>query len=162
MKRTLPIALIAGAAVSVALGATSHLITTSSIGGGKLGQTRAGYRTLYGKPLRSDHLEGGLARVVYKEKLSVYFNEGSNAGRYIVVASPSFKTAKGIGPCSPAAAVKSTYPRAVKVSLAGPEYAYRLGAKLWFEVEGTKVAVVALGVGKQAAFIASNTEACSS
>jgi len=39
----------------------------------------------------------------------------------------------------------------VKVALAGPEYAYRLGTKLWFEIEGTKVAAVALGSGKQTA-----------
>jgi hypothetical protein len=42
----------------------------------------------------------------------------------------------------------------VRVSLAGGEYTYRLGTKLWFEIESGKVAAVALGATKQAAWIA--------
>ena len=67
-----------------------------------------------------------------------------------------------MGPCSKASTVKSAYPSVVKVNLAGGEYAYRLGIKLWFEIEAGKVAAVALGSGKQAAWIASNAVSCGS
>jgi hypothetical protein len=45
------------------------------------------------------------------------------------------------------------------VRLAGPEYAYRLGPRLWLEIEGGKVAAVAPGT-RQAAFLAANAAAC--
>ena len=160
MKRILLTAIVAGVVTSLAAAATSHVVTVNSIGGGKLGQTRAAYKLLYGKPLRTDNLEGGLARVVYKEKVDVYFNSGSSYGRYIVVSSAAFKTSAGVGPCSLASAVKSAYPSLVKLNLGGGEYAYRLGTRLWFEIEGGKVAAVALGVGNSTAFIAANTTAC--
>jgi len=162
MRKLPVITIVAAVVTSAALAASNHVITTSSIGGGKLGQTRAVYKAKFGKPLRTDHLEGGLARVVYREKVNVYFNEGSNAGRYLVVASDDFETAKDVGPCSDASDVKSAYPGAVKVSLGGGEYAYRLGTKLWFDIEGGEVAAVALGAGKSAAFVAANTAACNS
>jgi hypothetical protein len=157
------------AAASVALAGGSHLISKSSIGRGKLGQSRSAYRAAYGKPKSHDALQGGLVRFNYPERVAVYLKTGnfmtgkiSDSGRYIVATSKTFKTTKGVGPCSTAAAVKSAYPSAVKVSLAGGEYAYRLGAKLWFEIESGKVAAVALGATKQAAWIASNTVACGS
>ena len=139
------------ASASVALADGSHLIGTSSIGKGKLGQTRTAYKAAYGKPTSTDNLEGGLTRLNYAGHVEVYFNTGKNSGRYIVVTGATFKTTNGVGPCSKAKAVKSAYPAAVKVALACPEYAYRLGTKLWFEIEGTKVAAVALGSGKQTA-----------
>jgi hypothetical protein len=150
------------AAASVALAGGSHLITQKSIGKGKLGQSRSAYKTVYGKPKSVDKLEGGLTRLNYPRHVAVYFKPGKNSGRYIVTSGASFKTAKGVGPCSTAATVKSAYPSALKVSLAGGEYAYRLGTKLWFEIESAKVAAVALGTKKQAAWIASNTLACGS
>jgi hypothetical protein len=150
------------AAASVALAGGSDLITTTSIGKGKLGQTRSAYKVAYGKPKSHDALEGGLVRFNYPERVAVYFKTGKNSGRYIVAASKAFKTAESVGPCSTAAAVKVAYPAAVKVSLAGGEYTYRLGTKLWFEIESGKVAAVVLGATKQAAWIASNAVACGS
>lgn len=147
---------------SLAFAGGSHLITKSSIGKGSLGQGRSAYKLAYGKPIRTEGLEGGLTRVVFPGHVDAYFNTGSNAGRYIVSAGAAFKTAKKIGPCSAASAVKKAYPAAVKVALAGSEYAYRLGPKLWFEIESGKVAAVALGADKAAAFIASNTIPCHS
>ena len=146
---------------SLALAGGSLVITSSSIGKGKLGQSRASYKVVFGKPMPAENLEGGLTRLRYRAgAIEVYFSSGGNAGRYIVATSKAYKTAKGVGPCTAAAAVKSAYPAAVKVSLAGGEYAYRLGNKLWFEIEGGKVASVALGVGKSTAWIASNSTAC--
>jgi len=153
-------AIAALAATSVALAGGSHLITKSSIGKGKLGQTRAAYKAAYGKPSSLENLEGGLTRRNYPGHVAVYFKTGTNSGRYIVVTGATFKTAKGVGPCSKAKSVKSAYPAAAKVALAGPEYAYRLGTKLWFEIEAGKVAAVALGSGKQTAWIASNAPSC--
>jgi hypothetical protein len=151
------------ATASLALAAGSHLITQSSIGKGKLGQSRAAYKALYGKPKPVENLEGGLTRLRYQGGLiEVYFKTGKNSGRYIVATGKTYQTAKGVGPCAASTAVKSAYPSAVKVPLAGGEYAYRLGSKLWFEIESGKVAAVALGTTKQAAWIASNSPACGS
>jgi hypothetical protein len=150
------------AAASVALAGGSHLITPTSIGMGKLSQSRSAYKAAYGKPKSHDALEGGLVRFNYPGRVAVYFKTGKNSGRYIVVTSKAHKTAESVGPCSTAAAVKAAYPAAVKVSLAGGEYTYRLGRKLWFEIQSGKVAAVALGATKQAAWIASNAVACGS
>ena len=162
MKLITLIAIAAIASTSVALAGGSHLVTTSSIGKGKLGKTRAAYKAAYGKPTGTDNLEGGLTRLNYAGSVEVYFNTGKNSGRYIVTSGAAFKTAKKVGPCSKASAVKSAYASAVKVSLAGGEYAYRVGSKLWFEIEAGKVAAVALGSGKQTAWIASNAVSCGS
>jgi hypothetical protein len=147
-------------AVPAALAAGGNrLITESAIGGGSLGQTRAAYAAAYGSPLRTDRLEGNLTRVVYRQRVEVYFRSGSAAGIAVVVAGSAFRTGKGVGPCSPAAAVRAAYPGSARVPLAGPEYAYRLGSRLWFEIEAGKVAAVALGT-KAAAFYAANTAPC--
>jgi hypothetical protein len=156
-------ALAALSFASIALAGGSYLITQNAIGKGKLGQSKAQYKAAYGKPLPVENLEGGYTRLRYqKGAVEVYFKTGSNSGLYIVATKKPYKTAKGVGPCSPASAVKKAYPTAVKVSLAGPEYAYRLGTKLWFDIESGKVATVALGKGKTTAWIASNSPACGS
>jgi hypothetical protein len=156
------VAIAALASASIALAGGSHLISTSSIGKGKLGQTRAVYTAAYGKPTGTDNLEGGLTRLNYAGRVEVYFKTGTNSGRYIVTSAAAFRTAEKVGPCSKASAVKSAYKSALKVNLAGDEYAYRLGSKLWFEIEAGKVAAVALGSDKQAAWIASNAVSCGS
>lgn len=154
------VAALSGATLALAGG--SHLIGTSSIARGKLGQSRAAYKAAYGKPRPAENLEGGLTRLKYQGgAIEVYFQTGASSGRYIVARSKAFKTSKGVGPCAKGSAVKKAYPSAVKISLAGGnEFAYRLGSKLWFDIEAGRVATVALGVGKQTAFIASNTPAC--
>jgi hypothetical protein len=162
MRLIAAVSIAALAAASVALAGGSHLVTQKSIGNGKLGESRSAYKKAYGKSKSVEDLEGGLTRLNYAGQVAVYFATGKNSGRYIVTSGASFKTSKGVGPCSKAAAVKSAYPSSVKVSLAGGEYAYRLGSNLWFEIEAGKVAAVALGVDKQAAWIAANTLACSS
>jgi hypothetical protein len=162
MRLIAAIAIATLGAASVALAAGSHLVTQKSVGKGKLGQTRAAYKAAYGKPRPVENLEGGLTRLKYQSgAIEVYFKTGTNSGRYIVATSKAFKTAKSVGPCAKASAVKKAYPKAVRVSLAGREYAYRLGTRLWFEIESSKVASIALGVGKNTAWIASNSPACS-
>lgn len=162
--RWISIAIVAAlsAGASLALAGGSHLISTGSIAGGKLGQGRAAYKAAYGKPQPAENLEGGLTRLKYQSgAIEVYFQTGASSGRYIVARNKAFKTSKGVGPCVKGSAVKKAYPSAAKVSLAGGnEFAYRLGNKLWFDIEAGRVATVALGVGKQTAFIASNTPAC--
>jgi hypothetical protein len=160
MRLVTLVAIAAFASTSIALAGGSHLITTSSVGKGKLGQTRAAYEAAYGKPTSTDNLEGGLTRLNYAGHVEVYFTTGTNSGRYIVTSGAAFRTAQKVGPCSKASAIKSAYKSAVKLNLAGGEYAYRLGSKLWFEIEAGKVAAVALGSGKQAAWIASNAVSC--
>ena len=161
MRAKVIISIIALMGASVALAGTAQLITKTAIGKGKLGQTRKAYRKAYGKPIRADALEDSFVRIVYPDRVDVYFKNGGNKGRYIVVASSDFQTKKDVGPCSTAAQVKSAYPSAKKIKLAGKEYAYRIGSsKLWFEIESKKVAAVALGADKQAAFMAANTVPC--
>jgi hypothetical protein len=163
--RSIAVAIIAAlATASVALAGSSHLIAMNSIGNGKLSQSRTAYKAAYGTPKPVENLEGGLTRLRYqKGAIEVYFKTGTNSGRYIVATGKAYKTAKGVGPCARASAVKKAYPSAVKVPLAGGnEFAYRLGSTLWFDIEAGKVATVALGVGKQTAWIASNAPACRS
>jgi|BarGraNGADG00212_2_1021979.scaffolds.fasta_scaffold78189_1 hypothetical protein len=163
--RSITVTVIAAlAAASVALAGSSHLITKKSIGKGKLGQSRAAYKVAYGKPKRVENLQEGLTRLKYQRgAIEVYFKTGTNSGRYIVAKSKAYKTAKGVGPCGKSSVVKKAYPSAVKVSLAtGNEFAYRLGTKLWFDIESGRIATIALGVGKKTAWIASNSPACRS
>ncbi len=164
MRLITAISIVALAAASVALAGGSHLITQNSVGKGKLGQSKSAYKAAYGKPLPVENLEDGFTRLRYQSgAIEVYFKTGTNSGRYIVATSKAYKTAKGVGPCAKGSAVKKTYPSAVKVLLAGgDEFAYRLGTKIWFDIEFGKVATVALGTSKQAAWIASNSPACGS
>jgi hypothetical protein len=151
--------LLLGAAALAA--GVNHRVTTGAIGDGKLAQGRSAYARAYGKAVTTDQLEGGLTRVVYPTRVDVYFKRRGDKGVAIVVSSAAFRTASRVGPCSSAKAVGKAYPHATRVPLAGPEYAYRVGRRLWFEIEGGKVAAVALGT-KQAAFLAANTSACGS
>jgi len=162
MRLITAVLIAAFVAVSAALAAGSSLISQSSIGKGKLGQSRAAYKAAYGKPRPAENLEGGLSRLRYQNgAIEVYFKTGTNSGRYIVATSKAYETAQGIGPCAKVSTVMKAYPSAVKVPLAGGnEFAYRLGSKLWFDIEAGRVATVALGVGKQTAWIASNSPAC--
>ncbi len=162
--RSITIAIIAAlAAASVAMAGSSHLITKNSIGKGKLGKNRAAYKVAYGKHKPVENLEGGLTRLKYQHgAIEVYFKTGTNKGRYIVATKKAYKTTKGVRPCAKGSAVKKAYPSAVKVKLAGKEFAYRLGRKLWFDIESGRIAAIALGVGKQTAWIASNSPACHS
>lgn len=164
MRRTIVYAVVTVASfailASAALAGGSRLITKSSIGGGKPGQTRSQYRAAYGSPKPIENLENNFTRLRYAGGVEVYFKTGTKKGLYIVVTGKRFKTAKGVGPCAKASAVKAAYPGVVKVPLGGPEYAYRLGKKLWFEIEFGKVAAVALGSGKMTAWIASNSPSC--
>jgi hypothetical protein len=94
------------ATASAALAGGSHLITPSSIAGGKLGQSRAAYKAAYGKPQPAENLEGGLTRLRYQGgAIEVYFQTGAGSGRYIVATSKAFKTSKGVGPCVKGSAV---------------------------------------------------------
>src|SRR5450759_3173130 len=98
------------ATASLALAAGSHLITQSSIGKGKLRQSRAAYKAAYGKPKPLENLEGGLTRLRYQSgTIEVYFKTGTNSGRYIVSTGKAYQTAKGVGPCAKASAVKKDY-----------------------------------------------------
>ncbi len=152
---------------ALALGATSalaggsHLITKNSVAGGQLGWTKAQYKAVYGKPMPVENLEDNYTRLRYQGgDLEVYFKTGTNKGIHIVALDKEYATVKGVGPCDKASAVKAAYPGVVKVPLGGPEYAYRLGTKLWFEIEFGKIAAVALGSGKMTAWIASNSPSC--
>lgn len=166
MRLITVISIAALAAASVALAGGTGLITQSSVGKGKLGQSRSAYTAAYGKPMPAEKLEGGLTRLRYQHgAIGVYFKTGTSTGRYIVATSKAYRTAKGVGPCSMSPAVKKAYPSAVKITLAGTasggdEFAYQIGPKLWFYIEFGNVAAVALGTNKQAAWIASNATPC--
>lgn len=136
----------------------SHLIAPLSIGQGRLAQTRAVYARSFGKPLRTDAIPGRLVRVAHPGNVDVYFRKAGSRALAIVVTNAAFETARGVGPCSSEKAVRRSYPGAAKVWL-GRDYAYRLGARLWFEIRSGRVAAVALGT-KTAAIEAAGAPAC--
>jgi hypothetical protein len=161
MRRALVLTLTIAAIAAIGTAASAKsggLITKTSIAGAKPGQWSSEYRKAFGNPIRREEVEGAV-RLVYPNRVDIYFTLGSTRGAYIVAASRAFKTSKGVGPCSTAAAVKRAHPDVVRVKLAGPEYALRWGKKLWFQIENGKVAAVGLGP-KLAAWAASNTTAC--
>jgi hypothetical protein len=141
----------------------SPAITPSSIGGVHLGATRAQARAQLTAPVRLDRLEDGYVRLVsVREKVESYFRTGTSGVAVVTTWNRRSKTAAQIGPCSTVGALKRAYgTRLVPFRQGGRIVAYRLG-QLIFTVEGgKKVGVVALGLGRQALYVALNATECS-
>ena len=156
-------ALLAGAAMlapGLAAGA-APAITPTSIAGAKLGLAAGDYERLLGKPYAVDQLEGGQWRLRFpKRKLTVEFLAKGKSGAGIVTWNRAYRTAQGVGPCSPASALTGAYGSSLKpFRLAGKIAAYRLG-RLTFRVTAGRVTVVMLGVPQLSVFTALNAEEC--
>jgi len=78
----------------VALAGGSDLITTTSIGKGKLGQTRSAYKVAYGKPKSHDALEGGLVRFKLSGARRRLLQDRQELGPLHSRSQQAFKTAE--------------------------------------------------------------------
>ena len=137
-------------------------ISQEFIGGGEIGMTRSEYRELFGRPVRTGQLEGGLSRLEFpKLDVEVYFRGSRNAGIGVLTWNRSYRTSVGIGPCSTVRQLRRAYgARLVPFRLAGKLAAYRLG-RLTFAVEGgRRVGVVMLAGTDLPLFTALNAPEC--
>ena len=157
-------ALIAVVCTGAALGAVDpqFWISQEFIGGGELGMTRSEYREVFGRPVRTAQLEGGLNRLEFpKLDVEVYFRGSRNAGIGLLTWNRAYRTSVGIGPCSTVSQLRRAYgARLVPFRFGGKLAAYRLG-KLTFAVEGGKrVGVVMLAGTNLPVFTALNAPEC--
>lgn len=162
MKRSsVAIAWIIAFALVPAAGAFERFpIEPGAIGGVKVGATTAQAKAKLGAA-RVDHLEGGLMRLVFaKARTEVYFKEGGTKALGVVTWNKAYRTAAGLGPCSPVADLKAAYAGKLKpFRLGGVVVAYRLG-NLTFTAEGARVGDVMLSAGGLKAYVALNATEC--
>jgi Tol biopolymer transport system component len=134
-------------------------ITSRSIGGAALGLRRADYVGALPGRARLNLLGERLARLVFSSLgLDVYLSAGK--GVALVAYDSRFRTAKSVGPCSPATALIDTYgDRLQRIPTSGAVTLYRLGT-LVFRVANARVGAVAVGRGSIAAQAAGNSIDC--
>jgi hypothetical protein len=165
-RTTVAVALAALTAASVApalagrvASAPERSITERAIGGARLGLRSTAYVQLFGAPSRVDRLEGGLTRLSFaRTAVEVYLE--ARVGVAVNTFGSGYRTSAGIGPCSPAGALKSAYGgRLRKLPTSGPVSLYRLG-RLVFRVADGRVGAVVLGTGALARLIAGNSVDC--
>ncbi len=159
--RVLLSALVVSAAFAASAGAVERsAIQPDAIAGVKVGATAAQAKVKLGSS-RIDHLEGGLMRFVFaKVSTEVYFKEGGTKALGVITWNKRYRTAAGIGPCSPVASLKAAYPgKLTPLRAAGAVVAYRLG-KLTFTAEGKTVGAVMLSGGGLSVFVALNATEC--
>ena len=159
--KTLPLAAVLALALAAAAGAVERFpIEPGAIGGVQVGATAAQAKAKLGAA-RVDHLEGGLLRLVFaKARTEVYFKEGGTKALGVVTWNKGYRTAAGLGPCSPVADLKAAYAGKLKPFKAGGAVvAYRLG-NLTFTAEGKTVGDVMLSTGGLTAFVALNATEC--
>ena len=136
-------------------------ITQTSIAGTKLGLPRAAYRKPFGGTPKVAQLEGGLTRLDYPRRASVFFRSSGGGAIGIVVWGEQYRTAARIGPCSAGAQLKRAYGARLKpFRLQGKVVGYRLD-RLFFAVEdGKRVGVVQLSSSALPPYAALNSTSC--
>ena len=151
------LALVGGATAT----APVFRITQTSIAGAKLGLPRAAYRKPFWGAPRVAQLEGGLTRLDYPRRASVFFRSSGGGAIGIVVWGEQYRTAARIGPCSAAAQLKRAYGARLKpFRLQGKVVGYRLD-RLFFAVEdGKQVGVVQLSSSALPPYAALNSTSC--
>jgi hypothetical protein len=134
------------AAASVALAGGGPAITSTSLGGVKVGLTKAAYKRILGKPYRVDYLENDYSRLVFtKRKMDVYFHGKRDFGVVVGTWNLRNKTAEGIGPCSTVRSLKAAYGSRLRRVFEGTSaVGYRLGALVFAVPFGTRVLSVSL------------------
>ena len=149
---------LAGAAAATA---PDFPITQTSIGAAKLGLPRTAYRKPFGGAPGVARLEGGLTRLDFPRRASVFFRSSGGGAIGIVVWGEQYRTAARVGPCSTAAQLKRAYGTRLRpFRLQGKLMGYRLG-RLFFAVEdGRQVGVVQLSTDKLPVFAALNSLSC--
>jgi hypothetical protein len=144
------------AATPVALAGGAPAITPTTLGGAKVGLTKAAYKRILGKPYRIDYLENDYSRLVFtKRKMDVYFHGKQDAGVVVGTWNPRYKTAQGIGPCSTVRALKAGYGSRLRRVFEGTApVGYRLGALVFALPFGTHVLSVSLKSAGAPLFVA--------
>ena len=139
--------IVAGiAALPACAAADGGSITASTIGGAKLGDTATSYRRLLGRPF-SSRLGDGRTQLMFKGGDVLVYLGASGRGISITTADSSYKTATGIGPCSPMDALRRTYGKRLRPKrLKGHTEvaAYRVGHLLFTITPANTIGAVAL------------------
>jgi hypothetical protein len=137
-------------------------ITPDYVIGIKLGMTHAQARTLLGKPVRVDRLEGGYDRLVSeRKKVEAYFRAGAQGVVVVTTWSRTLRTDEQVGPCSTVAALKAAYGARLRpFRQEGKAVAYRLGNLIFATPNGRRVTAVGLGRGTAAVYVTLNVTPC--
>ena len=128
---TLPIS----TAATVALGG-SYSIRSGSIGSARLGLAGHQYAQVFGaRPFTTRYADGTVRLLFEKAEVEVLLSRADSQGFAIFTAAREYRTAAGIGPCSPVRSLLRAYGGKLRRYPAGsqPIVAYKLG-RLWFTV----------------------------
>jgi hypothetical protein len=143
LKRTLLAIVCLSSAGAVAVATTwaaSPAITETSIASARLGQTAAAYKALFGgHPTRADAGNDLSMLSFAKRKVNVYLD---GAGKAVIITTwnRSYKTDRGVGPCSTIAELKKAYGSSVHPDHFGTigttYFSYDVGKNLVFAAPG--------------------------
>src|SRR5260221_8890575 len=150
----LAVAVAALAAVAAALAAERAAVTPDSIGGAKVGLTHSAYKRIFGAPVTVEYLENDYSRLVFtRREVEVYFHGKVDAGVVVGTWNRTYRTAEGVGSCSPVKALTDTYGARLTRALVGGSFpGYRLGALL-FAVEAGHVRAISLKASSAPLFV---------
>ena len=112
MRRIATVIVVVAAAITAASAAAENpggRITPTSIGAAGLGATASQYRAAFGKALESALPENRRQLMFNERELSVILGRDGK-GLALITPAHEFKTAGGVGPCAPIAALKKAYP----------------------------------------------------
>ena len=162
-------ALTVAAAILVATAAAgaaeNRLIAPKSIAGARLGLTQREYTRVLGRLHFTTRFAGGLTRLEYhKGEIHVFVSRKSGRGVGLFTAADEFRTARGVGPCSPVQKLRSAYGarlRPVKSATTQQVVGYRLGT-ITFVATGPDVRSVLVSAGHVPLQTALNGAACGS
>jgi len=150
----------AGAAIgSVLVWGGSHAnaaaITPSSIEGARLGLEASEYKKHFGKPWSSVWLaDSDHSKLTFPDRqVAIYFKGLTDTAVEITTWNKAYRTAEGVGPCSPITELKKVYGKRLKPSKfntqRGIVYAYTVGKSLIFASNRQEtVEVIALYYGR--------------
>jgi hypothetical protein len=149
MRRLLLAGLVASllAVAATASAAVDHRVTTTSIGGAKLGLSAAAYKQLLRSPATLTKYGDKTQRLTFaRNELNVYLDRAGH-GTAVFTAAEEFRTASGVGPCSPATKLLRAYAgKLVPYRMRGVErvVAYRLGSLTFIVTPLDRIGAVVL------------------
>lgn len=152
-------------ATAPAAAAESHLITSNSVSGARLGLTERDYTRKLGRLHFTTKFPGGLTRLEYRKgEIHVFLLRATGKGVGFFTAAEEYKTSTGVGPCTPVAKLRAKYGSRlvpVKNATSHQVVAYRLGT-ITFVTTGPDVRSVLVSAGRIPLQTALNGAACGS